>query len=316
MRSRPESGPPARGKGPSSLQPSLPDRKAAFPPRQLELPPHQPSIATFLEDIHNSCNRLARLDRDPLALVRPLPDPADREVAGLVASTLAFGSVDLILRAAREALGPLGDRPASALAALSEKEIRRTWAGFQYRFCFPKDLIGLLIAIRRARADRGSLESLFVDGDPGGEDIVDATAVFVKRLRAYGDAPRGGRGGSSGSGDGSAIRAGLLPDPERGSACKRLFLYLRWMVREDEVDPGGWSRLDRARLVVPIDIHMARVCSERLHFIPRPVANLAMARRATAAFRLYAPEDPVKYDFALTRPGIDPKPGDERWDCA
>ena len=260
---------------------------------------YDPGIADFLEGIHDSCNRLARLERDPLALVRPYADVADREVAGLVASVLAFGSVDLIMRAVRSALAPLGDRPAAALADLADDDIGELWSAFQYRFCFPKDMIALMIAIRRAREEAGSLESLFLDLDPGGADIVGAAAAFSARLRELG----------------TGIRVGLLPDPGRGSACKRLFLFLRWMVREDEVDPGGWGRVDRARLVVPIDTHMARVCSGRLRFIPRPAADLRAALRATAAFRLYAPEDPVKYDFALTRPGIDPRPGDERFSC-
>ena len=282
--------------------PSRPRPKAGAPATaraEAGTPGRDPAIAAFLEDIHNSCNRFVRLDRDPLALVRPFADPADLEVAGLLASTLAFGSVDLILRATRLVLEPLGARPAAALAALDERSIERIWAGFQYRFCFPKDIVAILKAIRRARKEYGSLAVLFVEGDPGGEDLVEATAAFSRRLREYG----------------GEIREGLLPDPGRGSACKRLFLYLRWMVREDEVDPGGWQGISRSRLVVPIDTHMARVCCDRLHFIPKPLANLAMARRATAAFRLYAPDDPVKFDFALTRPGIDPKPGDERFAC-
>jgi len=264
-----------------------------------ERPRRDPAIARFLEDIHASCNRLARLDRDPLALVRPYTDAADREVAGLVASVLAFGQVDLIMRAVRRALEPLGPRPASALEILGERGIEREYAGFQYRFCFPKDMIALMKGIRRARSRAGGLEALFLEGDPGGEDLVEATSAFVASLRGL--APD--------------LREGLLPDPRRGSACKRLFLFLRWMVREDEVDPGGWKEVSPARLVVPLDVHMARVCAERLRFIPRPKADLAMARRATAAFRLYAPEDPVKFDFALTRPGIDPRPGDEAYAC-
>jgi uncharacterized protein (TIGR02757 family) len=259
-----------------------------------------PEIAAFLEGIYATCNVLPRLNRDPLALVRPFADPGDREVAGLVASVLAFGGVDLIMRATKLALEPLGAHPAAALAALSEVEIRRRWAGFQYRFCFPKDLAGLLIAIRQARDEAGSLERFFMDGDPGGPDLVGATAAFSRRLRAF--APD--------------LREGLLPDPDRGSACKRLFLYLRWMVREDAVDPGGWNHIERSRLLVPIDTHMARVCSERLRFLPKPAADLRASRTVTAAFRLYAPEDPVKYDFALTRPGIDPEPGDERFLCS
>lgn len=263
-----------------------------------------PRIAEFLEDIYASCNKLERLRRDPLAIVRRYPDAADREAAALICSTLAFGSVDLIMRACGLALGPLGARPADALRRMSEGDIDEAYRGFRYRFVFPKDMAALALGAKRAREERGSLEGLFLAGDRGGPDVVDALGEFVRKLARLGSGSRGG------------IRPNLLPDPARGSACKRLFLFLRWMVREDDVDPGGWPRVDRARLVVPLDLHMARVCEDRLGFIGRAGATLRNALAATAAFRLYAPGDPVKYDFALTRPGIDPEPGDERYGCA
>ncbi len=259
-----------------------------------------PATGDFLRDIHRACNLASRLRRDPLALVARYPDRADREIAGIVCSTLAFGGVDLIIRACRVALAPLGDSPARALSAMGEAEIAETWGQFQYRFCFAKDMIALLTAARRAREQSGSLEAFFLAGDPGGTDISAATSAFVKGLRLLGP----------------GLRENLLPDPERGSACKRLFLFFRWLVRRDEVDPGGWDGVDRSRLIVPLDLHMVRVCRERLRFISSPYATLRNALAATAGFRLYAPEDPVKYDFALTRPGIDPDPGDERFGFA
>ncbi|HTX71582.1 MAG TPA: TIGR02757 family protein [Rectinemataceae bacterium] len=267
---------------------------------------YDPAVALFLEEIYSTCAVRQRLRRDPLAVVRGYPDPEDREVAALVCSTLAFGSVDLIMRACAAALAPLGDRPARSLDAMSERELRGAWSSFQYRFCFPHDMTALMRAIKRARADCGSLQDLFVGGDPGGEDIVDALVVFVSALRARSGAEERESG---------ALRENLLPSPSRGSACKRLFLFLRWMVRSDEVDPGGWDRVNRSRLVVPLDLHMLRVCTERLGLISSPYATLKNALAATRAFRLYAPDDPVKYDFALTRPGIDPEPGDERFGC-
>ena len=194
---------------------------------------------------------------------------------------------------------------------MSERDIYDAWSGFQYRFCFPRDMTAILVAIKRARSEFGSMEELFVRGDPGGEDIVAGVSRFAGALRvlARGAAAPGGARLHA------PPRDNLLPDPARGSACKRLFLFMRWMVRRDAVDPGGWDRVDRARLVVPLDLHMLRVCSDRLGLIRSPYANLKNALAATAAFRVYAPDDPVKYDFALTRPGIDPSPGDERFGC-
>jgi len=227
-----------------------------------------------------------------------------REVAALVCSTLAFGSVDLIVRACKSALVPLGERPAQALSRMGASELAEAWSSFKYRFCFPEDMAALMRGIKRAREEEGSLEGLFLGGDKGGPDVVDALGAFVDGVKRLGS--EGGR----------AIRDSLLPHPSRGSACKRLFLFLRWLARADAVDPGGWPRVDRARLVVPLDLHMTRVCCERLRFISGGAANLRRALAATSAFRMYSPDDPVKYDFALTRPGIDPAPGDERFGCA
>jgi hypothetical protein len=113
------------------------------------------------------------------------------------------------------------------------------------------------------------------------------------------------------------------------------------MVRKDAIDPGGWTRVDPARLIVPLDTHMFATCRDTLGFLGEPrkgailvpsgkgreietggadaprfsVPDMRAALRVTEAFRLYSPSDPVKYDFALTRPGIDPRPGDERFGC-
>lgn len=276
-------------------------------------------LASFLEEIYSECNRRERVCRDPLAIVLHYDDVADREVAGMVCSMLAFGSVDLILRACEKALAPLGAHPATVLDSLADSDLQEFWGDFQYRFCFAHDMIGFLRAIERARAEYGSLEQLFSVNDPGSGTIVEAASRFVSTLHSY-----------------APFRDNLLPNPGAGSACKRLFLFLRWMVRCDAVDPGGWTSVSAARLVVPLDLHMLRTYHDRLGFIPPrnqrplsgrktedgrssgpryPAPTLRMALEVTRRFAEFSPDDPVKYDFALTRPGIDPMPGDEAFQC-
>ena len=134
----------------------------------------------------------------------------------------------------------------------------------------------------------GSLGRRFAAGlGAADETVIPALASFVDEL-----ARSSGRGLEH-----------LVPRPERGSACKRLNLYLRWMVRSDEVDPGGWKDIDPARLIVPLDTHMYRICRS-LGMTERKVADMRAALEVTAAFREIVPEDPVRYDFALTRLGI------------
>jgi uncharacterized protein (TIGR02757 family) len=94
-----------------------------------------------------------------------------------------------------------------------------------------------------------------------------------------------------------------VPSPVGGSACKRLNLFLRWMVRQDGVDPGGWDNVPQSKLIVPVDTHMHRICL-RLGLTTRKQANMATALEITEGFRALAPDDPVRYDFSLTRLGI------------
>ena len=95
----------------------------------------------------------------------------------------------------------------------------------------------------------------------------------------------------------------LLTNPAGGSACKRLNLFLRWMVRRDEVDPGLWSSIDKAKLIVPVDVHMARLCRV-LKLYDQKTVSLAASVKITGSFAEIEPTDPVKYDFALSRIGI------------
>ena len=134
----------------------------------------------------------------------------------------------------------------------------------------------------------GTLEACFREGlREEDETVLPALDRFAARLReAY-----NGRGNY------------LVSSPCDGSACKRMHLYLRWMVRRDSVDPGPWRGVPAAKLVAPLDTHMHRVAL-RLGLTRRKQANGATAVEITRAFRRIVPKDPVKYDFALTRPGI------------
>lgn len=121
----------------------------------------------------------------------------------------------------------------------------------------------------------------------GDETVLDALSKFAGELSR--------RAGG--------CRRGLVPSPCKGSACKRLNLFMRWMVRRDEVDPGGWSGVPPSKLVVPLDTHMFRICST-MGLTRRKQADLRTAREITDRFREIAPGDPVRYDFALTRLGM------------
>lgn len=247
-----------------------------------------------LEHLHSALDSLyARLNRpeyvypDPLAAVLRYSDVADQEVVGLIAAALAFGNVKTILRSVDAVLEQF-PRPAADLCAADPEALLRIFHGFQHRYVRGRELTDLLAGMRRVLIERGSLGACFRqylrDGDA---DYAPALIRFVAALRESSPLPKNY----------------LLPDPALGSACKRLWLYLRWMVRKDAVDPGTWAGLDPSGLIVPLDTHMHYIC-QRLGFTRRKTADLRTAREVTDAFRKICPEDPVRYDFALTRLGI------------
>lgn len=224
---------------------------------------------------------------DPVTFLYALDDPTDREVVGLVAAALAYGRVGQILRSVGWVLDRLGANPARLLHDTSDRDLLRLVEGFRHRFQKARHLSALLGGIGGVlRRDR-SLEVCFAAGVHPHQ----RTGLFgLAALRQAID-PAG--------------RCGhLLPDPASGSACKRLHLFLRWMVRQDDVDPGGWTCIGPDRLLLPMDVHLHRWC-RRLGATNRATADLPAALEATRAFTVLCPEDPVRYDFALAHAGMD-----------
>jgi uncharacterized protein (TIGR02757 family) len=146
--------------------------------------------------------------------------------------------------------------------------------------------------------EAGSLEEAFLSApSPAPYPAGEASSLLLSRCDAFVDAvhSRAARlGGLSGN---------LLPAPKNGSACKRLFLFLRWMVRRDAVDPGGWERISPSELVLPLDVHLHRI-SLALGLTARTVPDLKAALEVTGALRNFDPDDPVRFDFSLARLGI------------
>ena len=241
-----------------------------------------------LDALHARYNLRRFVHPDPLEFLYRYDDVRDREVAGLVASSLAYGRVAQILRSVAAVLDRMGPSPARFLERTPPAKLARMFTEFKHRFTTGADLARMLSGVRRMMKRHGSMEAAFAAYfDPRHETVLPALGAFVDELAAL-------AGGELSQ---------LVPRPERGSACKRLNLFLRWMVRRDEVDPGGWLKVAPAKLVVPVDTHMHRICGA-LGMTRRKQANMRTAQEVTTAFRALAPEDPVKYDFALTRLGI------------
>ena len=238
------------------------------------------------------------IEPDPVQFVWRYDRPEDREVAGLIASSLAYGNIRQIKKSVERVLGILGDRPARAIDALDAGSARRALDGFKHRFNDAVDATSLLVFIREMRRRSGSIERFFAP-EGGIADLRPALSSFVRRALAL---PHDGLYGRRPLPAEAGVRF-FFPSPDDGSACKRLCLYLRWMVRADTVDPGGWTRVPRSALLIPLDAHIINI-GRSARLTRRVSPGWKMAEDITATLRACDPTDPVKYDFALHRMGL------------
>lgn len=192
------------------------------------------------------------------------------------------------MRSVKTILSLLGDEPTKTLDSKSDSWIKKNTSGFVHRFAKSENITGLLISIREIRKKYKSIENCFLSGfDKNDETILNAACNFTKIIHeaAYPYEPKH-----------------LMPLAEKKSACKRLNLYLRWMIRNDEVDPGWW-KIDKSTLIIPLDTHMHKIAIE-YGLTEKKSGSMNTAIEITKGFKKFCPEDPVKYDFALTRQGI------------
>ncbi|MCF7927519.1 MAG: TIGR02757 family protein [Spirochaetales bacterium] len=247
------------------------------------------AVRFFIEEVYTRYHHPRYISPDPLELLSPYKNAGDREIAAFIAAALALGRVDQIVLNVRELLERLGP-PRRTLEKSSLDSLRRRFEGFRYRFFRGEQIAGLFSALSGVIGEYGSLNTAFLsDFRCSTGSINDALKRFVLRIRAA-----------------AKIDLGILvPDPALGSACKRLHLYLRWMVRSDRVDPGGWTGLSPKDLIVPVDTHILR-SARMLGLTARKTADVRTAGEITSSFRTIDPDDPVRFDFSLSRLGIFP----------
>jgi len=241
------------------------------------------------------------LQNDPLSFCHRFREPQDREIVGLIASCLAYGNVKIILRNLEQVFGTIGPSPRRFVESFDPADGLRRFAGFKHRFNDGRDLCALLLAIRTMLDEADSIESFFLAGtDPNDRDITASLNEFSAAILSFDYSAVFG----SASPPKDSHFPFFFPSPSSGSACKRLCMYLRWMVRPDDgIDLGIWQSIPPSMLVIPVDAHIQRIC-RMLGFTSRKQADWKMAREITAALRVLDPLDPVKYDFSICHLGI------------
>ena len=238
---------------------------------------------------------LSTITPDPLELVLRYCDPLDQEVAGLIAAAFAYGRADIIVANIGRVLDRMQPSPFAYLANFDADRAASDFAGFSHRFHKTPELVGLFDRIARAIAKYGSLRELFRrcyrDAD---EDIGPSLTRFVDEILDPRDPGPGTRD--------KAMRY-LLTSPSDGSACKRMNLFLRWMVRRTPPDLGIWDFVAPSMLVVPLDTHVHRITTF-LGLNNRKTGDWKAAREITNRLAAFDRTDPIRYDFAICRLGI------------
>jgi len=246
-----------------------------------------------LERLYREFDYGARVEHDAIRFPLRYADPRDRELVALFTACLAYGRVDLFGRALDGVLAVMAPSPAAFVRDFDPARDGRRFDDFIYRFNRPRDVVAFCVAARDVLARYGTLEKCFLAGDPDpGGPLAPGLEAFA---RAFLDAdlrdvfPRGllSRGYRH-----------LFPLPSAGGPCKRLHLFLRWMVRREAPDFGLWRELSPARLVMPVDTHVENM-SRAIGLTRRRSRNWRMAEEITTRLRELDPGDPVKYDFAL-----------------
>jgi uncharacterized protein (TIGR02757 family) len=255
------------------------------------------TVRASLDELYREYNRDDSAS-DPVHLVRPFANPADREIAGFCAGALAFGRVASVINSIDTLLRIMGPHPSEFVRAFDPAGSHPELRAMVHRWTRGEDLAALLWVLRQMLEQSGSVERFFAEGLSDDDDDVGAAlesfsdrAMRLDIRRAYGRVPR---------------RPGVcyfFPRPSRGSACKRLNLFLRWMVRRDAIDPGGWHAVAPSKLVVPLDTHVIRL-GQCLRLTRYTSPGWRMAADITASLRRLDPNDPVRFDFSLCHLGM------------
>jgi uncharacterized protein (TIGR02757 family) len=235
---------------------------------------------------------------DPIQIVRRYRRADDQEIVGFCAAALAFGRVSSVLQSIERLLALMGPRPAAYVRRFEPRRDAAAFDGLVHRWTRGVDLMALVWSIRQMVERAGSIEGFFLEGaDPSAPDVGGALDRFSARARAldlgpvYGRVPR------------TPGVAYFFPRPSAGSACKRLNLFLRWMVRRDALDLGVWHGVAPSRLIIPLDTHVIRV-GQCLGLTRYRSPGWRMAEDITRSLRRLDPDDPVRYDFSLCHLGM------------
>lgn len=256
------------------------------------------SLKQILDRLYNTYDFRERILHDPIEFPHQYKRQEDIETSGFIASCFAYGRVELFKPVVGKILSMMGKSPYDFLLGFNLKRHENLFLGIKYRFNKNADIICLLYVLSKVLKRYKRLENLFkLHYWNDDQNIGIGLTGFVESLLSTDTSPVYGR---------NIKPNGFLqffPSPQKGSACKRMNLFLRWMIRDRDIDFGIWKEIPKNKLIIPLDTHIMRI-SKCLGFTKKSSQDWRMAIEITEALKRFDAEDPLKYDFALCNQGI------------
>jgi len=227
-----------------------------------------------------------RIQNDPVEFIHRYKHKKDIEIAGIISALFSYGRVELFKPVIERILEKMGESPYDFLINLVKERCEDAFKGFYYRFQKQQDIVVLMMSLSAVLKRFGDIETAFSEFyRPDDLNTGKAIDGFSRYLLYLSNSKSGG------------LRQ-LFPLPSNGSACKRMNLFLRWMVRKDEIDRGIWNGIPRNKLIIPLDVHISRM-GLMLKLTRRRTPDWKMAVEITESLKTLDPDDPLKYDFIL-----------------
>jgi uncharacterized protein (TIGR02757 family) len=255
-------------------------------------------LKKVLDRFYSRYDFSGRIIHDPIEFPRRYTKHEDIELVAFIASCFAYGRVELFKPVVERILNVMGKQPYDFIKSFDIVRHEGLFRDLKYRFNTTQDISALLLALHIVIQKYNRLEALFkVNYKENDEHIgnglkgfvkaflhIDTSAVYRKAAKPLGYVQ-------------------FFPLPGFGSACKRMNLFLRWMIRDRDIDFGIWKGIPKNKLIIPLDTHIARI-SQCLSLTRRKSPDWKMAVEITESLKQFDPDDPIKYDFALCHLGI------------
>jgi uncharacterized protein (TIGR02757 family) len=247
-------------------------------------------LTAFLNEKHDQYNRPAFIQDDPIYIPHQFSQPENREIAGFLTASIAWGQRPVIIKNARRLMDMMGYNPYEFLMTATDKLFLKVSEKFVHRTFNGIDLHFFLTSLRNIYIKHGGLKNVFEQGWRNGHNVANALVHFREVFFTTNYPPRTQK---------------HVSDISKGASAKRLNMFLRWMVRDDDrgVDFGLWQQIPMKDLYLPLDVHTGTV-ARKLGLLHRKQSDWKAVVEVTENLRKMDPEDPVKYDFALFGMGM------------